>query len=200
MTVQCFFFFFLLWVNVPRSCDSNWKIRLNKFRRELKIIIALQYRFIKIDSQISVVVKTTKFGCFAKTTFKIFSNDSTSCLYVYLFYNSVGMMVLNTFFFKYKPKIGFKSIVRHFCYHVIFLTFFLVSQASNSALNYYSSLFRFSYVIFISEFTWNMVVVRELLCFLIRERNKWVLFDFQILSLVAMRQRKLNDLMILKLN
>lgn len=38
-----------------------------------------------------------------------------------------------------------------------------------------------------------MIVVRELLCFLIRERNKWVLFDFQILSLVAMGQRKLND-------
>lgn len=93
------FFFLLLWVNVPRSCDSNWKIRLNKFHRELKIIIALQHRFIKIDSQISVAVKTTKFGCFAKTTFKIFSNDSTSCLYVYLFYNSVRRMVLYTFFF-----------------------------------------------------------------------------------------------------
>lgn len=200
MTVQCFFFFFLLWVNVPRSCDSNWKIRLNKFRRELKIIIALQYIFIKIDSQISVAVKTTKFGCFAKTTFKIFSNDSTSCLYVYLFYNSVRMMVLYIFFL----NINQKSFLNQLC--VIFVTmsvswhFFLVSQASNSALNYYSSLFRFSYVIFISEFTWNMIVVRELLCFLIRERNKWVLFDFQILSLVAMRQRKLNDLMILKLN
>jgi len=50
----------------------------------------------------------------------------------------------------------------------------------------------------------NVSVTRELLCLLIRERNKWVfeyaLLDFQILSLVEMRQSRLNDLKTSKQN